>query len=167
MAVLSLRTLPHPQLRQKARRVRVIDASIQRLIDDMIETMHHVQGVGLAAPQVGKSLRIMVIHVPEQEIVVLINPDIVRQSGEVMVEEGCLSLPGYKAQVKRSASITVKGWNREGKEIRIKGTELLAQALQHEMNHLDGKLYIDLLEGPHQLQKIESQEPLSPRPAGD
>jgi peptide deformylase len=151
-------------LRQKAKRVRTVDGSIQKLIDDMIDTMHHVQGVGLAAPQVGKSLRIMVIHVPEQEIVVLINPEVVRKSEEhPEVEEGCLSIPGYKAQIRRAVSLTVKGLNREGKEVRIKGTGLLAHALQHEMDHLDGKLYVDLLDGPHQLQKVEPLEPPPPR----
>ncbi|MDP2744875.1 MAG: peptide deformylase [Dehalococcoidia bacterium] len=155
MAVLPLRTLPDPRLRLKAKRVRAVDASILKLIDDMIDTMHHVNGVGLAAPQVGKSLRIAVIHVPEQEILVLINPEVVRKSGEVLLDEACLSVPGYRGQVKRATSVTVKALNRQGKEVRVKGTELLGQALQHEVDHLEGKLYIDLLERPDRLEKIE------------
>ncbi|MBM2832496.1 MAG: peptide deformylase [Dehalococcoidia bacterium] len=161
MAVLPLRTLPDPRLRLKAKRVRTVDASILKLIDDMIDTMHHVQGVGLAAPQVGKSLRIAVIHVPEQEILVLINPEVVRKSGEVLLGEACLSVPGYRGQVKRATSVTVKALNRQGKEVRVKGTELLGQALQHEMDHLEGKLYIDLLERPDRLEKIELSDDTS------
>jgi peptide deformylase len=116
-----------------------IDASIQKLIDDMIETMPAAGGVGLAAPQVGRSLRVVVIGVPpsegdppraeEQEVIALVNPQIVRRSGQRQVTEGCLSVPGYWAEVTRSLKVTVKGLNREGREVRIKGEDLLAQAL--------------------------------------
>jgi peptide deformylase len=157
MAVLPLRFAPDPVLRQKAKRVRNIDASIERLIDNMLETMPVVSGVGLAAPQVGVSLRVAVIVIPEEETIVLINPQIVKRSGERLVEEGCLSIPGYRGEINRSVSVTVKGRNRQGKEIRLKATELLAQALEHEIDHLNGVLYIDHLESPDKLHLIEPE----------
>jgi len=146
MAIIPIRVVPDPILRQKSKRVRSIDGSIQKLISDMIETMHSAPGVGLAAPQVGVPLRVAVIGLPEQEDIVLINPKIVRKSGERLVNEGCLSLPGYVGEVKRAVSVTVKGRDQNGKEIRIKADELLAQALEHEIDHLNGVLYIDQLE---------------------
>ncbi len=118
MPVREIRCYPDPVLRRKARRVPSVDRGIQELIDNMIETMHHAYGVGLAAPQVGVSLRIVVIQMPEEELVVLINPEVVKRSGERELEEGCLSIPGYRGNVKRSLSVTVKAHNREGKEFR-------------------------------------------------
>jgi len=159
MAVLQLRFAPDPVLRQKAKRVRNIDSSIERLIDDMLETMHAASGMGLAAPQVGVPLQLAIIEVPEEEeLIVLINPQIVKKSGERLVEEGCLSIPGYRGDIKRAVSVTVKGRNRQGKEIRLKATELLAQALEHEIDHLNGVLYIDYLESPDKLFRIEPEE---------
>ena len=158
MPVLSIRLVPDPLLRQKAKRVRNIDSSIERLIDDMLETMPAVSGAGLAAPQVGVSLRVAVIGMPDEEPIVLINPEVVKRSGERIVVEGCLSIPGYRGEIKRSTSITVKGRNREWKEIRLKATELLAQALEHEIDHLNGVLYIDHLESPDKLYKVEPEE---------
>ena len=155
MAILPIRLVPDPVLRAKAKRVRMIDGSIQRLIDDMIETMRAAPGIGLAAPQVGASLRVIVIEIPEEDLVVLINPEVIKRSGERLVEEGCLSLPGYRGEIKRSVSVTVKGQDRYGKEIRLKATELLAQALEHETDHLNGVLYIDYLESPDKLYPIE------------
>jgi len=155
MAVLPIRVLPDPVLKQKSKRVRTIDGSIRKLIGDMIETMHVAGGVGLAAPQVGVSLRVIVIGMPEEEEVVLINPEVVRRKGERLVNEGCLSVPGYFGEIKRAESVTVKGLDQNGKEIRIKASELMAQALEHEIDHLDGVLYIDHLESPDKLQKIE------------
>jgi len=162
MSVLPIRTAGDPVLRQKARKVKKIDASIQRLIDDMIETMHYAPGVGLAAPQVGVGLRIVVIQVPEEEVVTLINPEIVKRSGQRQVTEGCLSVPGYIAEVNRSVTVTVKGLNREGKMVRIKGEDLLAEALEHETDHINGILYIDYLESPDQLVKLEPEEVSEP-----
>jgi len=147
--------LPSPVLRQKARRVPTVDNSIQRLIDDMIETMHLVKGVGLAAPQVGVSLRVVVLQMPDEEPIALINPEVVRRSGEQEVTEGCLSVPGYAGEIKRSVSVTVKGQDRQGKAIRIKATGLMAQALEHELDHLNGVLYIDHIESQDRLYKIE------------
>ena len=158
MAILSIRVLPEPILRQKSKRVRVIDGSIQRLIGDMVETMHSAGGVGLAAPQLGTPLRVIVIGMPEQEDIVLINPKIVRRSGERLVDEGCLSVPGYIGEIKRAEIVRVKGRDQNGKEVRIKASELLAQVLEHEIDHLNGVLYIDYLESMDKLRKIEPEE---------
>lgn len=158
MAVFPIRIVPDPVLRQKSKRVRFIDSSISKLIENMLETMRAVEGVGLAAPQIGISLRVIVIGLPEQAEIALINPQIVRRSGERLVNEGCLSVPGYRGEVKRAVSVTVKGRDLSGKEIRIKADELLAQALEHEINHLDGVLYIDQLTSPDTLRKLEPEE---------
>ena len=158
MAIISIRVVPDPVLRQKSKRVSSIDGSIHRLIGNMIETMHDAPGVGLAAPQVGVPLRVIVIGLPEQEDIALINPQIVRRSGERPVNEGCLSIPGYMGEIKRAEAVTVKGRDPSGKEIRIKAGELLAQALEHEIDHLNGVLYIDHLESMDQLRKIEPEE---------
>ncbi|MDD5038243.1 MAG: peptide deformylase [Dehalococcoidales bacterium] len=158
MAILPIRVAPDPILRQKSKRVRSFDVSLRKLIRDMIETMHAAPGVGLAAPQVGISLRVIVIGVPEQEDMVIINPQIVRKRGERLINEGCLSVPGYVGEIKRAISVTVKGFTQSGKEIRIKGEELLAQALEHEIDHLNGVLYVDRLEDMDKLHKLESVE---------
>ena len=158
MAIISIRVLPDPVLKQKSKRVRVIDGSIQRLIGDMIETMHSTGGVGLAAPQVGVPLRVAVIGIPGEEDIALINPEVVRRKGERVVGEGCLSVPGYFGEIKRAESVTVKGRDPSGKEIRIKADELLAQALEHEIDHLNGVLYIDHLDSLDKLRKIEVEE---------
>ena len=154
MAVMKLCTIPDPVLRQKAHKVTSFDNSLQKLIDDMIETMRAVSGVGLAAPQVGVSLRIAVIEIPEENVIVLINPEVVKRWGEIELEEACLSAPGYAGEVKRAMTVKVKARDRQGKEFRIKGEGLLAQALEHEIDHLDGFVYIDRLESPDKLQKL-------------
>jgi peptide deformylase len=156
-----------PVLRQKCRKVPAIDESIQKLIDDMIETMRDAPGVGLAANQVGVPLRVVVIEVPEWDeddpedaeprraLVTLINPQIVKRSGERHLDEGCLSIPGYKATVPRSLSVTVKGLDRTGKEVRIKAeNSLLAEALEHELDHINGVLYIDHLDSMDELMEL-------------
>ena len=155
MAVIPIRTLPDPILRQKARRVKSIDKSIEKLINDMVETMHSASGVGLAAPQVGVPIRVIVIGIPEEEELALINPQIVRRTGERHVNEGCLSIPGYFAQVQRAEVVRVKGLDRTGKEIRLRADDLLAQALEHEIDHLNGVLYVDHLESMDELQPVE------------
>jgi peptide deformylase len=155
MAVLQIRTLPDPVLRQKAKRVTKIDASIQKLIDDMIDTLHaDPNRAGLAAPQVGVLLRIVVIEVPEQELITLINPEIIKKEGERIVQEGCLSIPGYFGEIKRAVTVKVKAKNRDGKEFRLKAEGLLAQALEQEIEHLDGVLYIDHLESSEKLFEV-------------
>jgi peptide deformylase len=160
MAVLPIRTLPDPVLRQKAKRVRTIDGSIKKLVADMRETLHADPGrVGLAAPQVGVSLRIAVIGIPDEEDIILINPEIVRRKGMRAVTEGCLSVPGYFGQINRAEAVTAKARDLSGKEIRIKAEELLAQALEHEIDHLNGVVYVDHLESMDELRKIEAEEP--------
>jgi peptide deformylase len=159
MAVHPITLLPAPVLRERARRVPTIDASIHRLIDDMIESMYAAHGVGLAAPQIGVSLRVIVIGIPEEEPFALINPEIVKVSGERTVEEGCLSVPGYRAELTRHKTVTAKGLTPEGKETRIKAKDdLLAQALEHEIDHINGTLYIDHLPSLEALNKIDESE---------
>lgn len=155
MAILNIKCNPDPVLRKKAKRVTSMDSSIQKLIDDMIDTMQSASGVGLAAPQVGISLRLAVIQVPDEEVIVLVNPVVLKKEGERLVLEGCLSIPGYQAEIKRSESVKVKAKDRHGKEIRLKGEELLGQALEHEIDHLNGILYIDLIDSQDKLYKIE------------
>jgi peptide deformylase len=157
MAILPIKTVPEPVLRQKSKRVSGIDGSIRKLAEDMIETMHAAYGVGLAAPQVGVPLRVIVIGMPEEEDFVLVNPEIVRRTGERLVTEGCLSVPGYYGEIKRSRRVTVKGKDLGGKEIRIRAEELLAQALEHEIDHLNGVLYIDRLESGDKLYRVEPE----------
>jgi peptide deformylase len=161
MAVLQIRTLPDPILRRKAKRVTKIDASVQKLIDDMIDTLRaEPNRAGLAAPQVGVLLRVAVIELPEQELITLINPEIVKKEGERIVQEGCLSLPGYFGEIKRAVTVKVKAKDRYGKEFRLNAQGLLAQALEQEIEHLDGVLYIDHLESPERLLNSEAaQEP--------
>ena len=158
MAVLPIRQFGDPVLRQKAKRITKVDKSIRRLVDDMIENMHDAPGVGLAAPQVGVSLRLLVTEAAEGDIRVLVNPDIVRASGDRIVDEGCLSLPGYVGTVTRHEAVTVKAQNLDGEEVRIKAAELLAQALEHEIDHLNGVLFIDRLVSPESLRKVTPQE---------
>lgn len=156
MAVLQICTLPDAVLRQKAKRVTKIDGSIKKLIDDMIDTMRAASGAGLAAPQIGVSLRIAVIELPGEEVITLINPQVIKRKGERILEEGCLSVPGYRGEIKRSVTVKVKAQDRQGKEFRLKGEELLAQALEHEIDHLNGILYIDHVESSAKLFKIEA-----------
>jgi peptide deformylase len=154
MAVLQLSVYPDPVLRLKAKRVKKVDRSILKLVDDMVETMYATSGVGLAAPQVGVSLRVAVIELPGEETVVLVNPEIVKRSGEIDVTEGCLSVPGYRGDIKRPEKVTVKALDRNGKEFRIKGEGLMAEALEHEIDHLNGTLYIDHLDSVDDLEKV-------------
>jgi len=152
MGILPIRIAGDPVLREKAKKIRKIDAGIQKLIDDMIETMHAAPGVGLAAPQVGVSLRVVVIETPDDGLLALINPEVVKTSGKRRVTEGCLSVPGYQAEINRSRQVTVKALDRDGKEVRIKAVDtLLAQALEHEIDHINGVLYIDYLTGADDL----------------
>lgn len=167
MAVREIFTSEHPSLRQKAKKVKKIDPPLQKLIDDMIETMEDAPGQGLAAPQIGLSLRVIVIDAKpgileddEQEEAVhlqLINPEIVEKSGEQFGEEGCLSIPGYLGNVRRALNVTVKGQNRKGKEVKLKVSHNLARVLQHEIDHLDGILYTDLIEKPEDLFRLNKK----------
>jgi peptide deformylase len=159
MAILPIRTVPDPILRRKTRRVSSIDKSVKKLVADMRETLHADVGrVGLAAPQVGVSLRVTVIGIPDEEDIILINAEIVRRKGRRLVSEGCLSIPGYVGQLYRAEAVTAKGLDLKGKEIRIKAEGLLSQALEHEIDHLNGTLFIDRLESPDALRKIEPED---------
>ncbi len=159
MAVLPIRTVPDSVLKQRAKKVHAVDGSIKKLIRDMLETMHAEPGrVGLAAPQVGVPLRVIVIGIPEEEDIVLLNPEIVRRRGERVIDEGCLSVPGYFGQIKRAESVTAKGRDRNSREVRIRAEGLLAQALEHEIDHLNGMLYIDHPEVRETLRKIQPEE---------
>lgn len=158
MAILPIREFPDIILRQKAKKVREIDQSIQKLADDMIDTLHHANGAGLAANQVGVLRRVIVIQLPdEEEPRVYINPEIIHKEGEREVEEGCLSVPGYKAIITRSVWLKAKGLDRTSKLVKLKADGLLAQVLEHEIDHLNGILYVDHLKNHHDLVRLDSQ----------
>ena len=160
MAIHPFRYLPDPVLREKAKRVPKVDASIRKLIEDMIDSMYEAHGVGLAAPQIGVSLRVIVIGMPDEEPFALVNPEIVKVTGERTVDEGCLSVPGYRAELTRHRTVIAKGIDPETrKEVRIKSKDdLLAQALEHEIDHINGILYIDHLPSLDVLVKIGEEE---------
>ncbi len=138
-------------LREPARPVAAITPEIETLVDDMIETMYAAPGIGLAAPQVGASLRIFVVDLSVGRdpagLSVMINPEFVEREGMQLEEEGCLSVPGFTATVARPKRVVVKGWDRHGDEHQLEGTGLLARALQHEMDHLQSCLFLDRLRG--------------------
>ena len=143
MAKLQIRKVGDEALRKVCRPVDAITPRILTLLDDMVETMRAANGVGLAAPQVGILRRIVVIEVEPGEVIELINPKIIAFSGEQDGQEGCLSVPGRWGMVKRPMHVTVRALNRKGEEFEITGHELLARCFCHELDHLDGALYID------------------------
>jgi peptide deformylase len=154
MTVRPIVALGNAVLRKKARKVSRFDESIRTLVHDMIETMRDAPGVGLAAPQVGVPLQVAVVEAEKDEVYVLVNPEIVKAEGEHVLDEGCLSVPGYWAKVKRAERVTVKARDAFGKEIRITAAEgLLGQALQHEIDHLNGLVYVDRLDSLDDLQR--------------
>ena len=146
MAIRKIRTMGDRILNKVCRPVEEMTPKIQELIDDMLETMYEAEGVGLAAPQVGILKRIVVIDIGEGPIV-LVNPEIIETSGSQTGAEGCLSVPGKHGTVTRPNEVTVKAMDENMKPRLVKGTELLARAICHECDHLDGKLYVDLVEG--------------------
>ncbi|MBP2635651.1 MAG: def1 [Firmicutes bacterium] len=148
MAIMEIRKAGDKVLKQIAEPVEKIDRKIKHLLDDMAETMYAADGVGLAAPQVGVSLQIVVIDVGEG-IIELINPRIIASEGCELGSEGCLSVPGIYGDVERCATVTVEALNRAGKKIQISGSGLLARALQHEIDHLNGILFIELAKSMH------------------
>ncbi|MBC7998336.1 MAG: peptide deformylase [Leptolyngbya sp.] len=153
MAKLQLKYYPEQVLTQKARKVTTIDSSIRKLANDMLETMYESDGVGLAAPQVGVSKRIMVIDVAgedeRRDPIVFINPQIIKQDGKLVGLEGCLSFPGVFFEVERANRITVRFQNLAGKEVKMDAEgDLLCRAIQHEIDHLDGELFIDKAVSP-------------------
>ncbi len=161
MAVREIVTHPNEVLRRKARKVNEFGPDLRKLIDDMVETMREAPGVGLAAPQVDVSLRVIVAEFGDEEdedippkLYVVVNPEIIRPSRETNVEtEGCLSIPGFVGDVERPEAITIKGLNRQGKPIRMKAKGWLARIFQHEADHLNGILFIDLAEKVYRLEE--------------
>jgi peptide deformylase len=149
MAILHICTYPEEILRQRAEPITEIDEEVVKLVDHMAETMYSAPGIGLAATQVGVAKQLLVADIaprrPESELIVLINPEIVAAEGEVIFEEGCLSVPDYQAEVKRHEKITVRGLNLKGEEVEIEAEGLFAVVLQHEIDHLNGMLFIDRL----------------------
>lgn len=143
MAILEIKEYGEPVLREKSLMVKEITPEILNLIKDMAETMYTASGMGLAAPQVGVSKRIIITDGEEEGLIVLINPTIIESEGEVIKEEGCLSVPDIYSQVKRSSKVTIKALNESGDPIEITKEGLIARALQHEIDHLNGILFID------------------------
>ena len=165
MAVRDLIFADDPSLRKKSRKVKDFEEALQALIDDMVETMQAANGAGLAAPQIGVLERVIVIQLPEDEedpqsgkLFTLCNPQIIRAAGEEESEEGCLCLPGYAGEAKRATSVTIKAQDRHGKKVRIKAEGFLARVFQHEVDHLDGILYIDRVESPDKIRRIVPPE---------
>jgi len=161
MAVRPIVQADNPLLRKKSKKVKRFGRALQNLIDDMVETMHAVHGLGLAAPQIGVSRQVIVIQLPEDEedsqsgkLYVLCNPEIVKTVGEEESEEGCLSVPGFVGDVRRAAAVTVKGFDRHGKKMRVKAEGLLARAFQHEIDHINGTLYIDRVDSSEKIRHI-------------
>ncbi len=158
MAIRNLRLEGDEILSKKSREVEEIDEKIQILIDDMIETMHKYNGVGLAAVQVGILKRVVVIDLYDDKgPIVLINPVIIKEKGEQEVEEGCLSFPNQFAKIVRPAEIVAEYTDRDGKRMRVKAKELLAQAISHEVDHLNGEVFIDKII-PGTLEYIEPEK---------
>ena len=161
MSLLRIITYGHPTLRKKAELVKEVDAEIKTLVDNMLETMEEADGIGLAAPQVNKSIKLIVIgmnHIDEtMEPMAFINPEIIEKSEETEpMDEGCLSIPGIREDVIRPVKITIKFTNIEGKEEVWDAEELLAKVFQHELDHLNGVLFTDLI-SPFKKQLIEGQ----------
>ncbi len=143
MAVYQVLTLPNQVLRSKAEPIERINSGVLRVLDNMRDTLYAEDGVGLAAPQIGISKRLVVIDIGDSQLIELINPEIIMMEGEKAGNEGCLSIPGVVGVVKRAERVKVKALNRQGEEIQVEGSDLLARALQHEIDHLDGILFID------------------------
>ena len=158
MAVQEIRIFPDPILRRKCRPIRRIDDDVRKLASDMVETLIEAEGVGLAANQVGVLKRVIALHLPEENPYWLVNPEIIRSEGTREVDEGCLSLPGYTGLVSRSVSVTARALDQNGSKWRISADELLAQALEHEIDHLNGIMFMDHLLEHEQLREV-GEEP--------
>jgi len=167
MAILPVTFDPDPILHEKAKRIKTFDAGLRKLVDDMFETMHSSIGVGLAAPQIGQSIRLLVAELkPDKEAnergfkVALCNPEIVKASEEMISDfEGCLSIPGWIGEVPRHASVVVKAQTPEGKEMRIKANDYYARVLQHEIDHLNGILFTDRVVDIKTIQRLDPKTP--------
>jgi peptide deformylase len=158
MAILEILHFPDPRLRKHAEPVAEVDDEIRRIVDDMFETMYQAPGIGLAATQVNVQKQIIVIDVSKEqnEPLVLINPEIVELDGVEEMEEGCLSVPGYYENVQRAERIRVRALNRDGEAFELETDDLLAVCIQHEMDHLAGKLFVDYL-SPLKRQRIQKK----------
>lgn len=154
MAILPIRVFPDPILRQKARPIKKFDDAVRRLALDMIETMQNAHGVGLAGPQVGELKRVITIQVPEQDAFAMFNPEITSREGSRQVTEGCLSVPGYSGLVTRSVHIDARALDENGGRFRLTAEELLAQAIEHEVDHLSGIVFLDHLIAHEELRKV-------------
>ncbi|TYA13118.1 peptide deformylase [Paenibacillus faecis] len=143
---------PDEVLHQVAKEVKKITPNVQKLLTDMAETMYKAEGVGLAAPQIGILKRVIVVDVGDEHgLIELINPEIMSKEGEQFGPEGCLSIPGYRGDVRRAQTVTVKGLDRNGNEVTYTGSDLLARAFQHEIDHLNGVLYTDIAERVYEI----------------
>jgi len=158
VAVRPILNFDQPVLREKAKKVARVDTSIQRLIDDLTETMLGAPGAGLAANQIGVPLRVCVVKGDDNQIWALVNPEIVKKDGVQVGFEGCLSYPGWVGEVARYETVVVKGRNRRGKQVRIKSSGFTARAFQHELDHLDGVLFIDRLTNLDTLRRVDELE---------
>jgi peptide deformylase len=159
MAIRFIVKDPDPVLREHAKPVPKLTPNIQKLLDDMADTMYDAQGVGLAAPQIGILKRVIVMDCGEEHggLIELINPEIISREGEQIGPEGCLSIPGLQGDVRRAMKCTVKGWDRNGKDIVIEGTELLARCIQHEVDHLNGVLFTDVADSVYRPEPEEEE----------
>lgn len=158
MSVLNILEFPDERLRKKAVQVEAVDDGIRELVDDMLDTMYESKGVGLAATQVNVHKRVIVIDVSEDkdEPICLINPEIVDKQGVEESEEGCLSVPGFFEKVKRAETVRIKALNKDGESFEMQADELLAVCVQHEMDHLEGKLFVDYI-SPLKRQRIKKK----------
>ena len=158
MALRNIREIGDPILNQRAKEVREMTPNLRALIEDMVETMRHANGVGLAAPQVGVLKRLVVIECEEGELHILINPEIVERDGEQTGYEGCLSVPGKTGIVTRPNHVKVKALNETMEPVTVEGEELLARALCHELDHLDGHLYTEMAEELYTNEELEEMQ---------
>lgn len=158
MALRNIREIGDPILNQRAKEVREMTPNLRALIEDMVETMRHANGVGFAAPQVGVLKRLVVIECEEGELHVLINPEIVERDGEQTGYEGCLSVPGKTGIVTRPNHVKVKALNENMEPVTVEGEELLARALCHELDHLDGHLYTEMAEELYTNEELEEMQ---------
>lgn len=163
MAVRDIRLQNDPVLREKGKRIKNFkDPYLRELAQDLIDTLHAANGMGLAAQQIGVVLRMCIVELPEDDEeapgwrFVLVNPEVIKAEGEVEAAEGCLSFPGYVADIVRAERVVVRAQDLEGKTFRVKGRGLLARALQHEIDHLDGVLFVDRLDSLDKLRRVES-----------
>ena len=158
MTIHKIITTENPILRQKAKKIHRFDPSIQKLVNEMFETMHEANGVGLAAPQIAQSIRVFVAEFEDRKVA-MVNPEIVKREGETLGREGCLSIPGYYGDnIRRAEKVVVKGQDPRGKAIKVNAEGWFARVLQHEIDHLDGILFLDRLDSPDDLHEATDED---------